>query len=71
VSRPEEARDRVIGVVFDAKANRAGRPPRSTEPATSRVTIRFTSAELAALDAARGDDSRAGYVRALIAKATS
>jgi len=53
------------------KTKTSGRPPRSTEAATSRVTIRFTSEELAELDSARGDESRAGYVRALIAKAVA
>ena len=45
-----------------------GRPARGDSAATRYVNVRFTEAELEALDATRGGRSRSGFIRDLIAK---
>lgn len=47
-----------------------GKPgrPKAIDPRAHQVAVRLTSAEVAALDAARGHLSRSNYLRALLAR---
>jgi hypothetical protein len=46
------------------KREGAGRPHRTDEPTDgSRVTVRYSPAELRELDRRRGEESRAEYIR--------
>lgn len=48
-----------------------GRPPEAGEPRTEILRVRFTPAEIAAIDAARGPSTRSDYVRNVLQAVSS